>query len=233
VLVEPGTQDLEALGRVVRQFVVHYDVCGLSRTCFKVLHDRRGLSVHFMLDIDGTLYQTMDLRDQAWHAAHANPYSIGIEIANMGARPARERAELDEWYVRDAQGMRIRIPAWAGDGGVRTPAFVGRPARPDIVRGQVHGEDLWMYDLTPEQYDSLVELTATLCRLFPQIDPDAPRDRARRVRTDALSGSEQARFGGVIGHHHLTERKRDPGPAFDWDGFLEAVRFRLRLQGVP
>src|SRR6476660_8115074 len=38
---------LEALRDVVDQFVIHYDVCGVSRTCFKVLNDR-GLSVHFM-----------------------------------------------------------------------------------------------------------------------------------------------------------------------------------------
>jgi len=36
--------------------------------CFKVLHDHRDLSVHFMLDLDGTIYQTLDLKERAWHA---------------------------------------------------------------------------------------------------------------------------------------------------------------------
>jgi len=44
---------------------MHYDVCGVSRQYFKVLHDYRGLSVHFMLDIDGTIYQTLDLNERA------------------------------------------------------------------------------------------------------------------------------------------------------------------------
>jgi hypothetical protein len=63
-----GGWDLPTLQKVVDQFVIHYDVCGTSRRCFQVLHDARGLSVHFMLDIDGTIYQTLDLKERAWHA---------------------------------------------------------------------------------------------------------------------------------------------------------------------
>jgi hypothetical protein len=59
--VRGGGWDLPTLQKVVDQFVLHFDVAGTSRTCFKVLHDNRGLSVHFMLDVDGTLYQTLDL----------------------------------------------------------------------------------------------------------------------------------------------------------------------------
>jgi N-acetyl-anhydromuramyl-L-alanine amidase AmpD len=77
-------------GGRVDQLVLHYDACGTSRKCFKVLHDRRGLSVHFLLDLDGTLYQTLDLVDTAWHARQANPRSIGVEIANLGAYPPGE-----------------------------------------------------------------------------------------------------------------------------------------------
>ena len=42
--------DLPLLQDWVDLFVIHYDVCGTSRRCFEVLHDIRGLSVHFMLD---------------------------------------------------------------------------------------------------------------------------------------------------------------------------------------
>ncbi|HVS19407.1 MAG TPA: peptidoglycan recognition family protein, partial [Planctomycetota bacterium] len=73
---------LTALGRVVDQFVLHYDACGSSRRCFQVLHDRRGLSVHFLLDLDGTLYQTIDRVHTCWHARQANARSIGVEIAH-------------------------------------------------------------------------------------------------------------------------------------------------------
>ena len=104
VLVEPDSVDLERLREVVDQFVLHYDVCGVSQSCFRVLHDERNLSVQFLLDLDGTIYQTLDLRDEAWHATKANPRSIGVEIANLGAYPPGKTKPLDEAYSVDAAG---------------------------------------------------------------------------------------------------------------------------------
>src|SRR5687767_9702010 len=49
--VRGGGWDLPLLQSVVDQFVIHYDACGLSKICFDVLHDNRGLSVHFLLDL--------------------------------------------------------------------------------------------------------------------------------------------------------------------------------------
>src|SRR3954466_2793532 len=100
--VRGGGWDLPLLQKIVDQFVIHFDVCGVSRQCFKVLHDHRDLSVHFMLDLDGTLYQTLDLKERAWHATTSNPRSVGIEIANMGAYGAEESNTLKRWYTKDA-----------------------------------------------------------------------------------------------------------------------------------
>lgn len=227
-LIEADSRDLSALRQVVDLFVLHYDACGTSRTCFEVLHDRRGLSVHFMLDLDGTIYQTLDLRDQAWHAGPANTRSVGIEIANIGAYAASEAGLLDEWYTADSKGVRVRLPAGLGDGGLRRPNFVARPARVSRQRGRIHGALYEQYDLTPEQYDSLVELTASLLEIFPRMQADAPRSAAGRISGDALGMAELGHFRGILGHYHLTQRKRDPGPAFDWEGFLERVAKRLR-----
>src|SRR5829696_846728 len=117
---------LPALQQTVDQFVIHYDACGLSRECFRVLNDERNLSVHFMLDIDGTIYQTIDLKEQAWHATTSNPRSIGIEIANIGALSSPDAEALGRWYAKDRDGrVRITIPPKYGDGGVRTKGFVG------------------------------------------------------------------------------------------------------------
>jgi N-acetyl-anhydromuramyl-L-alanine amidase AmpD len=41
--------------------------------------------VHFLLDVDGTIYQTLDLHEKAFHATYANDFSIGVEIAHPGA----------------------------------------------------------------------------------------------------------------------------------------------------
>src|SRR5687767_4367365 len=129
--VRGGGWDLPLLQQVVDQFVIHFDVAGTSRQCFKILHDVRDLSVHFMLDLDGTIYQTLDVKERAWHATTSNTRSIGIEIANMGAYASRDAVALRQWYALDDRGKpRITIPARLGDGGIRTPNFVGRPARP-------------------------------------------------------------------------------------------------------
>jgi N-acetylmuramoyl-L-alanine amidase len=77
-------RSLERLKQVLRQFVIHHDGCQDSRTCFQVLHNERGLSVHFLIDNDGTIFQTLDLVDCAFQAAGVNEISIGVELANRG-----------------------------------------------------------------------------------------------------------------------------------------------------
>lgn len=224
VLFEPGIDDLERLREVVDQFVLHYDVAGTSGRCFQVLQDLRGLSVHFLLDVDGTIYQTLDLSDQAFHATKANPRSIGVEIANLGAYPIGKAKPLDEAYAVDAGGPYFVERGGPPGGGVRTPGFVARPARPERIRGTVQGLELEQIDFTREQYESLAELAAALCTVFPRIEPDAPRDAQGAVRNDALSDEQFVSFHGILGHLHVQTNKQDPGPAFDWERFLAEVR---------
>ncbi len=217
---------LPNLQQAVDQFVIHYDVCGTSQQCFKILHDVRGLSVQFMLDIDGTLYQTLDLKERAWHAGTANDRSIGVEIAHIGAYP--DMRTLNEWYSLDAFAWPcITLPAWMGDGGIRTPGFVGRPARPEVVRGRINGHDLVQYDFTPEQYTAMIRLCAALTRVFPRMKLDVPRDADGRVRADVMTEEELNAWSGLLGHWHITRGKIDPGPAFDWDRVLNGARGEL------
>lgn len=223
---------LEELQQVVDQFVIHYDVCGTAKQCFKVLHDMRGLSVQFLLDIDGTIYQTLDLKERAWHAGNANSRSVGVEIAHIGAYP--DTKTLDKWYQRDATGrLRITLPETMGDGGVRTPGFVGRPARPELIRGVVQGRQLVQYDFTNEQYASLIRLTAALCRTFPRIKCDMPRDECGNVVNRVLTKDEYEAFGGLLGHWHITAQKIDPGPAFDWFRVINGARKHLGQPLLP
>jgi N-acetylmuramoyl-L-alanine amidase len=212
---------IEELRRTVRQVVIHFDACGSSRRCFEVLHDIRGFSCHFLLDLDGTVYQTLDLKERAWHAGVANDLSIGIEIANIGAEPDEEA--LRRWYTRDAQGTRITFPKEMEDSGL--PAdFTGRPRRPDPVRGVVNGKALVQYDFTEEQYRSLESLLLALCRVFPRIRADAPRGAGGKVLDHAVGSETLRTFEGLLGHHHVTVEKIDPGPAFDWERVIEYLR---------
>lgn len=233
--VRGGGWTLEQLQQVVDQFVIHYDVCGVSRQCFNVLHDHRGLSVHFLLDIDGTIYQTMDLKERGWHATRSNTRSVGVEIANMGAYGSSEQDPFDTWYATDDAGrVRITVPARLGDGGVRTPGFVGHPDRNALVIGEIQGRTLRQYDLTPQQYEALARLTAALNRALPKIELEAPRDAQGYVIPHVLTDEQWEAFQGVIGHYHIQSNKVDPGPAFQWDRVLEdARRHRARMPDAP
>ncbi|MCB9850346.1 MAG: N-acetylmuramoyl-L-alanine amidase [Phycisphaerales bacterium] len=220
---------LKELQNYVDLFVLHYDVCGTSQRCFKVLQDMRGLSVHFMLDLDGTIYQTLDLKERAWHAGSANDRSVGVEIANIGAYSPDHAETLDKWYGKDAAGRTIvTLPENMGDGGVRTKDFVAYPSRNDAVVSEIQGRDLKQYDLTDAQYDSLIKLTATLCKVLPKIRCDYPRDENGALRTSILTDEELASFSGVLGHYHVSKQKVDPGPALDWDRLIDGARREMR-----
>ena len=77
----PETHYKEQKSRKSKQFVIHYDACVSSKVCFEVLK-QRGLSVHFLIDGDGTIYQLTDCSNICWHAKGVNSTSIGVEISN-------------------------------------------------------------------------------------------------------------------------------------------------------
>lgn len=234
------------LRKHVDQFVLHFDACGTSRECFNVLQRRR-LSVHFMCDLDGTIYQTLDLKEEAYHATIANARSVGVEIANLGGWEGPEPARFKEWYQRQGTATRINVPAKQGP--QLTPNFVGHPARPLPVPGTVQGKFQLQYDYTPEQYAALEHLAATLCTVFPKIQPDYPRqlttapthtthpattraaaitiaapDQPGHLINHVLSPDLYETYQGLLGHYHVQLNKDDPGPAFQWDKLITATR---------
>jgi N-acetyl-anhydromuramyl-L-alanine amidase AmpD len=230
--VRGGGWDLPTLQKVVDQFVIHFDVAGTSRQCFNILHDHRGLSVHFMLDLDGTIYQTLDLKERAWQATTANSRSVGIEIANMGAYGAGGSNPFEEWYVRETNGQaRITIPARVKESGIRTKNWVGHSARPEPVAGEIQGRELVQYDFTPEQYKALIKLTATLSKVLPKIKCDYPKDAAGQLITRKLPDDVLENYHGVLGHFHVQTNKVDPGPAFQWEYVISHAR-RLMNSGL-
>jgi N-acetyl-anhydromuramyl-L-alanine amidase AmpD len=153
---------LEALQGVLKQVVLHFDGCVNSRSCFHSMHDMPrpdggcGLSAHFMVDADGTIYQTLDLLEQAWHAEQENATSIGIEICNRGDA---SRNELD------------RLPR----------DYRTRPVK-DVV---INGRPYHAFDFRPEQYASILALSRLLVRIFPGIKPVFP-ERDGKVITETL-----------------------------------------------
>jgi N-acetylmuramoyl-L-alanine amidase len=227
--VRGGGWDLPTLQSNVDQLVLHFDVAGTSRNCFKVLQDRRDLSIHFMCDLDGTIYQTLDLKERARHATIANNRSVGIEIANMGCYGETTRDPLAEWYRKEPDGrVIITIPARFGPSPERARHFAGRPARREMIVGEVQGSRLHQYDFTPQQYKALARLTASLCAIFPRITCDYPRDTDGHLMTRKLPAEELRNYHGVIGHYHIQTNKVDPGPAVQWDYLIGEARRLLK-----
>jgi N-acetylmuramoyl-L-alanine amidase len=224
--VARGGMPLSMVQDKVDQFVLHYDVAGTSANCFKVLHDSRGLSVQFMLDIDGTIYQTCDVKEACAHATKANDRSIGIEIANMGSYASGAAPGYKAWYAEDDKGPYLTIPDRLKKY-VRTPDFVGRPARPEMVVGEIRGERQRQYDYTPEQYAALIKLTAGLCTVLPKIECDYPRDEQGKLVARTLSPTQWENYNGVLGHYHVQTNKSDPGVAFQWDYVIDNARKRM------
>ncbi len=257
----------ELLRQNVDQFVIHYSVDPTSRDTFNTLV-KRHLSVQFMLDLDGTLYQTMDAQEEAPHATKANGRSVGIEIANLGARIG-STADLDEWYKKDAAGQTvIKVPTQLVDkdghatpytSGIRTKDFHGHPARSQIIKGIVQGKEYQQYDLTPQQYNSLIHLTAALCTAFPKITCEYPRQKPafgpptpQIIKTGpaahpnalatlnepgvliphVLTADQYEVYQGILGHYHVQLDKQDPGPAFQWDYVINSARKLLTSQAL-
>ncbi len=230
--VRGGGWDLKLLQETVDQFVIHYDACGVSKVCFDVLHDHRGLSVHFMLDLDGAIYQCLDLKERAWHATTSNSRCVGIEIAHIGAYSDPDHERFGQWYAKEDDGrLRLTIPQRLGDGGIRTAGFIGRPARDELIAGVVQGRVRYQYDFTPQQYDSLVKLTATLCTVLPKIKCDYPRDEQGNLLLEKLSDDRLKDYAGILGHHHIQTDKIDPGPAFQWDTLITQARSLMTEPG--
>lgn len=195
------TRSLENLQSIVSQFVLHFDGCVNSRSCFKSMHNRTrpgggtgcGLSAHFMIDTDGTIYQTLDLAERAYHAEQENSISVGVEICNRGRYNPTEMAKLPaEWRTR--------------------------PRRDVVINGFKYNA----YEFRPEQYESIVALTRTLLRIFPKLKPEVP-ERNGEVLMETLINPLD--FHGIVGHLHvdLDKQKWDPG-ALDWKRILRALQ---------
>lgn len=98
--------------RDVRFFVNHWDVCLSSTSCQNVLNQRK-ISVHFLVDNDGTIYQTTDLQNICWHAGGSNwnNWSIGVEISNA------YYLKYQDWYVKNGYGPRPIVKGAKVNGG--------------------------------------------------------------------------------------------------------------------
>ncbi|MBK9070296.1 MAG: N-acetylmuramoyl-L-alanine amidase [Myxococcales bacterium] len=151
---------LAAVRAVIRQFVVHHDGCPDSATCWNVLHNERGLSCHFLIDNDGTIYQTLDLAYNGYHAADFNPHSIGVELSNRG----------------DA----LKDPSY----------YANRGQKRDVRPVKVHNHTYLAFDYTEAQYRAMRALAGGLSRLLPNLPLEYPQELPGHQAWGMLEGGQ-------------------------------------------
>jgi len=176
-------------------FVCHWDVCLSSKTCHRVL-EKRGISVHFAIDNDGTIYQFMDMNDVAYHAGGRtwNNKSIGVEIANA------YYPKYQGWYKKNGLGE-----------------------RPLVEGAKVHGKTLDPFmDFYPEQYEALKALMKAVHKATG-IPLKAPLDRSGNTNTTVSKKAADGRFEGFVSHYHLKRGKIDCAN-LDLKTILESIK---------
>lgn len=170
--------------REPKMFVNHWDVCLSSESCAKVLN-KRGISVHFLIDNDGTIYQMLDTQHKAWHAGlrsgvGGNQSGIGVEIANA------YYPKYQDWYVKKGLGPR------------------------PIVEGcSVHGRKMEPFlDFYPVQIEALLALWEALHEGLG-IPYEYPANRDGSLNTSVDPKCVNGTFTGFCNHYNFTKGKID------------------------
>ncbi|MFA5048770.1 MAG: N-acetylmuramoyl-L-alanine amidase [Patescibacteria group bacterium] len=176
---------LEQLKSMITQFFLHHTGNRTAESTFETLHLERKLSVTFILDDDGTIYQTLDVKEKAWHGGTNNPISIGIEICSR-ASASKFPDDYDEYHQQKYH-------------------VLPRKKRMDKVQGMM----IWGYEYNDAQYAALIKLMAKIVEIFPKLaKADFPRTSSGRVIESLLS--KPLDHVGFICHYHTCKEKWDP-----------------------
>lgn len=167
--------------RIPTMFVNHWDVALSAESCANILN-KRGISVHFCLDNDGTIYQMLDTQHGAWHCSKGagNRTSIGIEISNGYYE------KYQGWYVKNGFGE-----------------------RPVVSGGLVHGKVLKPFTgFYPRQIEALKALWKAIHMGLgvPLVCPmESPTIANTTVHKECVDGS----FRGFCNHYNFVKGKID------------------------
>jgi hypothetical protein len=97
--------------------VIHHTATSNPVSTFRVLKER-GLSTHFEIDKEGTVWQYADpVTDWAFHAGDQNKYKIGIDLTGPSFRPIQYDilAQLIKTLAKEI-GFEIKVYDWSQKG---------------------------------------------------------------------------------------------------------------------
>ncbi len=192
-----GPDALRAAQATIRQFVIHHDGCADADMTYTVLHNERGLSVHFILQNDGVIFQTLDCALAGFQCKSLNETSIGIEMNNRG-----EANKYPDYYGPNHRGSGI-----------------GREIPRDIVTCQINSSKILSYGYTKVQMKAMHALDHALRRALPNLPPVYPQIAPGVQNWRTLDTYSLYAYTGWLGHYHETGEKWDPGP-FDFKDFF-------------
>lgn len=164
-------------------FTVHWDVCLSTESMARVIN-RRGISIHFGIDNDGTIYQLLDTQHGAYQAGHwyGNKHGIGLEIANAFY------TKYQGWYEKN----------------------IGAP-RPVVPKGEavVHGRGLQEHlGFYPIQIEALKALMKAI-HLGLGIPLEYPQNSDGSLCTTVHPGVSGGTLAGFNNHYNFTRKKID------------------------
>jgi len=186
--------------RKIRYFVNHWDVCLSSKSCQNVL-DRRGISVHFLIDNDGTIYQTLDMQHAAWHAgsSRTNRPSVGVEITNA------YYPKYQDWYREHGFGE-----------------------RPVIEGAWVHGNRLDPFlGFYPKQIEAVKALWKAI-HAATGIPYETPEGQFGKTSTKYEQDVAYGNFTGFVSHYHINKGKIDCA-GLDLRTLLNEVKYDIDI----
>jgi len=175
--------------------VTHFDVCLSAASCKRVL-EKKGISSHFAIDNDGTIYQMVDPQHEAWHAGtrRTNKASVGVDISNA------YYTKYQKWYRRKGFGN-----------------------RPVLNNLKVHGvtlkECLGFYPIQIQAYKALI---SCLCKQY-DIPVECPLNSEGTLLRAVYAPAKRGKYNGIVNHFHLTRKKIDTAN-LEMDKILEEIR---------
>ena len=165
--------------RKPKMFVCHWDAALNADSCYKILK-KRGLSIHFTIDNDGTIFQYLDMNHIAYHCGKYNPTTVGVEISNAFY------PKYQSWYRKHGYGERAMVKD-----------------------AHVHGNKMKPFmDFYPTQVGALKALMKA-CHQALDIPLECPLDDNGDTLYAVDPKASKNRFNGFISHFNLSRNKID------------------------